>query len=131
VNPLILLFQVVYRAGYVSTRLLLSMRTLTWPPDMCHAKYYALLEKKRFLAPITDSPQKILDLGCGTGECCTDWAPCTRRARDRGGGLTRVSGIWSIDVADMYPSAEVRPLPEPHEVVSNLDLLICCLGIGR
>lgn len=35
--------------------------------DMCHAKYYALLEKKRFLAPIGDNPQKILDLGCGTG----------------------------------------------------------------
>lgn len=38
--------------------------------DMCHAKYYALLEKKRFLAPIPSNPQKILDLGCGTGELC-------------------------------------------------------------
>lgn len=36
--------------------------------DMCHAKYYALLEKKRFLAPIGSNPQKILDLGCGTGK---------------------------------------------------------------
>lgn len=35
--------------------------------DMCHSKYYALLEKKRFLAPIGDNPHKILDLGCGTG----------------------------------------------------------------
>jgi ubiquinone/menaquinone biosynthesis C-methylase UbiE len=35
--------------------------------DMCHTKYYALLEKKRFLAPIPKNPQKILDLGCGTG----------------------------------------------------------------
>lgn len=35
--------------------------------DMCHAKYYALLGKKRFLAPIGDNPHKILDLGCGTG----------------------------------------------------------------
>ena len=35
--------------------------------DMSHAKYYALLEKKRFLAPIGENPQKILDLGCGTG----------------------------------------------------------------
>ncbi|KFY08924.1 hypothetical protein V492_05788 [Pseudogymnoascus sp. VKM F-4246] len=50
--------------------------------DMCHAKYYALLEKKRFFAPIGTNPQKILDLGCGTG-------------------------IWCIDVADEYPSAEV------------------------
>jgi hypothetical protein len=36
--------------------------------DMCHAKYFALLEKKRFLAPITETPHKVLDLGCGTGE---------------------------------------------------------------
>ncbi|KAK3686037.1 S-adenosyl-L-methionine-dependent methyltransferase [Podospora appendiculata] len=50
--------------------------------DMCHAKYYALMEKKRFLSPIGDSPQRILDLGCGTG-------------------------IWSIDIADMFPSADV------------------------
>ncbi|KAH6641660.1 S-adenosyl-L-methionine-dependent methyltransferase [Chaetomium tenue] len=50
--------------------------------DMCHAKYYALLEKNRFIAPIGENPQRILDLGCGTG-------------------------IWSIDVADMYPSADV------------------------
>lgn len=36
--------------------------------DMCHAKYFALLDKKRFLAPINETPHKILDLGCGTGE---------------------------------------------------------------
>lgn len=34
--------------------------------DMCHTKYCALIGKKRHLAPITD-PQRILDLGCGTG----------------------------------------------------------------
>lgn len=51
--------------------------------DMSHAKYYMLLDKKRFLAPIPDHPQKILELGCGTG-------------------------IWSIDIADEYPSAEVH-----------------------
>ncbi|KAH7413127.1 S-adenosyl-L-methionine-dependent methyltransferase [Cadophora sp. MPI-SDFR-AT-0126] len=50
--------------------------------DMCHAKYFALLDKKRFLAPIPPNPQKILDLGCGTG-------------------------IWCIDIADEFPSAEV------------------------
>ncbi|KAN0108915.1 hypothetical protein V8E51_008657 [Hyaloscypha variabilis] len=50
--------------------------------DMCHTKYFALLEKRRFLAPIPKNPQKILDLGCGTG-------------------------IWCIDMADDYPSAEV------------------------
>ncbi|CZR67430.1 related to methyltransferase [Phialocephala subalpina] len=50
--------------------------------DMCHAKYYALLNKKRFLAPLPKNPQKILDLGCGTG-------------------------IWCIDMADEFPSAQV------------------------
>jgi hypothetical protein len=37
--------------------------------DMCHAKYCALIGKQKYLAPISD-PQKILDLGCGTGSCC-------------------------------------------------------------
>lgn len=35
--------------------------------DMSHAKYVMLLEKKLFLAPIPQNPQKILDLGTGTG----------------------------------------------------------------
>jgi methylase of polypeptide subunit release factors len=35
--------------------------------DMSHAKYVILLEKRLFLAPITPSPQRILDLGTGTG----------------------------------------------------------------
>lgn len=41
--------------------------------DMAHAKYNALLDKKRFLAPIGDNPQKILDLGCGTGMLLQLW----------------------------------------------------------
>jgi methylase of polypeptide subunit release factors len=67
--------------------------------DMCHAKYYALLEKKRFLAPIPNNPQKILDLGCGTGTSL-----CSSKNRTV---LTFSSGIWCIDMADDFPSAEV------------------------
>jgi tRNA1(Val) A37 N6-methylase TrmN6 len=40
------------------------------------------MENNLFLAPIVDDPQNILDLGTG-------------------------SGIWAMDVADMYPSAVV------------------------
>lgn len=36
--------------------------------DYCHAKYYALLDKKTYLAPIGDHPQRIVDIGCGTGQ---------------------------------------------------------------
>jgi hypothetical protein len=35
--------------------------------DMSHAKYVMLMEKKLFLAPIISNPQKVLDLGTGTG----------------------------------------------------------------
>lgn len=35
--------------------------------DLCHTKYYALLKQRRFLSPIGENPQRILDLGCGTG----------------------------------------------------------------
>lgn len=35
--------------------------------DLCHVKYSALLDKKLFLAPISEDPQRVLDLGCGTG----------------------------------------------------------------
>lgn len=34
--------------------------------DACHAKYFALLDGKHFFSPV-DKPQRILDLGCGTG----------------------------------------------------------------
>lgn len=34
--------------------------------DMCHVKYTTLIGKQKYLTPLT-SPDKILDLGCGTG----------------------------------------------------------------
>jgi len=47
---------------------------------MSHAKYLMLLEKRLFLAPITPTPQRILDIGTGTGKhiiqsrrILTDW----------------------------------------------------------
>lgn len=35
--------------------------------DMSHAKYVILMNKKLFLAPISSTPQRVLDLGTGTG----------------------------------------------------------------
>jgi hypothetical protein len=35
--------------------------------DLNHAKYHLMYGKKDFLSPIGDNPQKILDVGCGTG----------------------------------------------------------------
>jgi ubiquinone/menaquinone biosynthesis C-methylase UbiE len=66
--------------------------------DMCHAKYCALIGKNRYLAPIA-SPQRILDLGCGTGSC----------SPEKNHHVINVStlGIWSIEMAEEFPSAEV------------------------
>ena len=50
--------------------------------DLQHRKYELCLGDRHFLAPIGDSPQKILDLGTGTG-------------------------IWALDIADLFPSASV------------------------
>ena len=50
--------------------------------DLQHCKFTLLTDDKFFIAPISDHPQKILDLGTG-------------------------SGIWAIDVADQFPSASV------------------------
>ncbi|KAG6107599.1 hypothetical protein E4U14_004090 [Claviceps sp. LM454 group G7] len=57
----------------------------TTQEDMKHAMLMMLTENKPFLAPIGDHPQKILDIGTGTG-------------------------IWAIDVGDRYPSAK-REMP--------------------
>lgn len=50
--------------------------------DLQHCKFGLLLGDKLHLAPINEHPQKILDMGTG-------------------------SGIWAIDMADKYPTAEV------------------------
>ncbi|KFY49355.1 hypothetical protein V496_10057 [Pseudogymnoascus sp. VKM F-4515 (FW-2607)] len=50
--------------------------------DISHHMFTILLDNKLFLAPIPSSPQRVLDVGTGTG-------------------------IWALDFADEFPSAEV------------------------
>ncbi|CAM1510881.1 Fc.00g083940.m01.CDS01 [Cosmosporella sp. VM-42] len=50
--------------------------------DVAHQYTLMLMDDKLFMAPIGENPQKILDIGTGTG-------------------------IWAIDMADEFPSAEV------------------------
>ncbi|KAG6173304.1 hypothetical protein E4U51_005739 [Claviceps purpurea] len=71
--------------------------------DMKHAMLMMLTENKPFLAPIGDHPQKILDIGTGTG-------------------------IWAIDVGDRYPSAKVRGIDiapiQPEWVPPNVTFVV-------
>ncbi|KAF5490165.1 Secondary metabolism regulator LAE1 [Colletotrichum fructicola] len=50
--------------------------------DMKHTMFLELLDGDLFLAPIGDDPQKIIDIGTGTGK-------------------------WAIEVGDLYPGASV------------------------
>ncbi|KFY10977.1 hypothetical protein V491_07386 [Pseudogymnoascus sp. VKM F-3775] len=50
--------------------------------DIGHQLFTLILDGRLFLAPIGDNPQKVIDIGTGTG-------------------------IWAIDFADEFPSAEV------------------------
>ena len=50
--------------------------------NLIHHVFYLLLEERLFLAPIRPEGLRILDLGTGTG-------------------------IWSVEMADLFPSAEV------------------------
>ncbi|KAL1953628.1 hypothetical protein VTO42DRAFT_2414 [Malbranchea cinnamomea] len=72
--------------------------------DIIHHMTDLVLEGRLFLAPIDSNPHRILDLGTGTG-------------------------IWAIDVGDMYPSAEVlgndlspiQPNMVPQNVIFEVD----------
>ncbi|KAM0428955.1 hypothetical protein ACHAPT_006758 [Fusarium lateritium] len=71
-----------YHAFRAGTYLLPNDDTEQDRMDLVHHIYRLLLGGKLFLAPFTKEPQRVLDLGTGTG-------------------------IWAMDFADEYPSAEV------------------------
>ncbi|KAI0126729.1 methyltransferase domain-containing protein [Xylariales sp. AK1849] len=71
--------------------------------DMLHAMMLEITNGKLFFAPIGEHPQKILDLGTGTG-------------------------IWAIEAGDLYPSAVVTGLDlspiQPVWVPPNVKFLV-------
>ncbi|KKA24215.1 hypothetical protein T310_1754 [Rasamsonia emersonii CBS 393.64] len=71
--------------------------------DMLHEMTLTIMDRKLFLAPIGDSPQRAIDLGTGTG-------------------------IWAIDFAEQFPSAEVTGVDlspiQPSMVPPNVKFLV-------
>ncbi|KAK3319717.1 S-adenosyl-L-methionine-dependent methyltransferase [Cercophora scortea] len=71
--------------------------------ELKHAMMLEVTDGKLFFAPIGDYPQKIIDLGTGTG-------------------------LWAIEVADLYPSAVVQGIDftpiQPVWVPSNLSFVV-------
>lgn len=67
--------------------------------DLQHCKFTMLMDDELHLAPMPNFPQKILDLGTG-------------------------SGIWAMDIADQYPSAKVigvdKAPVQPTMIPNNL-----------
>ncbi|KAK7999289.1 hypothetical protein PG990_011889 [Apiospora arundinis] len=71
--------------------------------DMKHAMMLEMTDGKLFYAPVGDYPQKIIDIGTGTG-------------------------IWAIEVGDQFPSAEVMGIDlspiQPVWLPPNVKFLI-------
>ncbi|KFZ23353.1 hypothetical protein V502_02174 [Pseudogymnoascus sp. VKM F-4520 (FW-2644)] len=71
--------------------------------DMKHAMLMELTDGKLFYAPIGENPQKILDIGTGTG-------------------------IWAIEVSDLYPSAHILGIDltpiQPLWVPPNVEFVV-------
>ncbi|KAI0011878.1 S-adenosyl-L-methionine-dependent methyltransferase [Xylariaceae sp. FL0662B] len=103
----------IYRHAYENGRRYHKYRYGTYPipndeteqnrEDIKHAAFLELTRGKYFFAPIGDYPQKIIDLGTGTG-------------------------TWAIEVADIFPGAAVvgcdlSPI-QPIWVPSNVTFVI-------
>ncbi|KAI2467618.1 S-adenosyl-L-methionine-dependent methyltransferase [Annulohypoxylon bovei var. microspora] len=103
----------IYRHSYENGRRYHKYRYGTYPipndeteqnrEDMKHVAILELTRGKNFFAPVGDHPQKIIDLGTGTG-------------------------TWAIEVADMFTGAEIvgcdlSPI-QPFWVPSNVRFII-------
>ncbi|KAI1372373.1 S-adenosyl-L-methionine-dependent methyltransferase [Hypoxylon crocopeplum] len=103
----------IYRHAYENGRRYHKYRYGTYPipndeteqdrEDIKHVAILELTRGKNFFAPIGDHPQKIIDLGTGTG-------------------------TWAIEVADMFPGTEIvgcdlSPI-QPFWVPNNVRFVI-------
>jgi hypothetical protein len=90
--------------------------------DLCHVKYCALLDKKCYLAPILEHPQRILELACGTGGFIAQPKYLLQLL------IHRTIGAWSIDVADAHPSAEVCD-HSPVQTIPGFSYILQVVGV--
>ncbi|KAJ6779594.1 hypothetical protein PWT90_08510 [Aphanocladium album] len=90
--------------------------------DMKHVMLMELTDGKLYFAPTGKHPQKIVDIGTGTGNVFTQWPPRSLRY------TKNEAGIWAIEVGDAYPSASILGIDltpiQPLWVPPNVEFIV-------
>lgn len=64
--------------------------------DLLHHIYALILDGELYMAPIKSHPERVLDLGTGTGIWAMDFAECVFRLMERFLSWISLINVWII-----------------------------------